>query len=244
MNFPFLSICIPTMKRWSFLQHTLPLYLQRPEVGEVIVTDETGDDVAEIQKQSWSSNPKLRLFTNQTIKGIYLNKRYAATLAEYPYIAILDSDNLFGDDWFDDLADAIEIQPPNTTLFGSAAFKSVNTDTGLVEYHCKHFDGLTIAKNLWNEFLMQPKWNFLLNDGNWVIPKSAVAFWPEEIPKDFEAGARFCDALYTLRLFIKAGYSIHYISGLSYTHTVHSGSSWLQTDRESTRAINTTDWSI
>lgn len=232
------------MKRWSFLQHTLPLYLQRPEVGEVIVTDETGDDVAQIQKQSWASNPKLRLYTNESKKGIYLNKRYAATLATFPYIAVLDSDNLFGDDWFEELADAIQIQPTKTTLFGSASFKSVNTDTGTVEYHCKHFDGLTIAKHIWNEFLGKPKWNFLLNDGNWVIPKSAVAFWPEEIPIQFEQGARFCDALYTLRLFIKEGYSIHYIPGLSYTHTVHSGSSWLLTDRESTRAINTTDWSI
>jgi hypothetical protein len=244
MDGPFLSVCIPTMKRWSFLEHTLPLYLQRPEVGEVIVTDETGDDVAEIQKQSWASNPKLRLFTNQTIKGIYLNKRYAATLATYPYIAVLDSDNLFGDDWFEDLADAIEIQPTKKMIYGSAAFKSVNTETGDVHYHCKHFNTLTLTKNLWNEFLGKHKWNFLLNDGNWVIPKSAVAFWPEEVPVHFEAGAKFCDALYTLRLFIKAGYSIHYIPGFSYTHTVHSGSSWLQTDRESTKAMNTTDWRI
>jgi glycosyltransferase involved in cell wall biosynthesis len=240
----FLSVCIPTMKRWSFLQNTLPLYLQRPEVGEVIITDETGDDVAEIQKQTWASNPKLRLFVNDEKKGIYLNKRYAASLAAYPYIAVLDSDNLFGEDWFEELADAIQIQPTKTTLFGSAAFKSVNTDTGAIEYHCKHFDGLTIAKHLWNEFLQQPKWNFLLNDGNWVIPKSAVSYWPVEVPQEFQAGAKFCDALYTLRLFIKAGYSIHYIPGLCYTHTVHAGSSWLQTDRESTRAINTTNWRI
>ncbi len=232
------------MRRWSFLQNTLPLYLQHPEVGEVIVTDETGEDVAEIRKQSWFSNPKLRVFVNEKQKGIYLNKRYAATLATFPYIAVLDSDNLFGDDWFEELADAIQIQPTKNVIFGSAAFQSVNTDTGVINNHCKHFDGLTLTKDMWNEFLIQPKWNFLLNDGNWVIPKSAVNYWPESIPSEYEAGAKYCDALYTLRLFIKAGYSIYYIPDLCYTHTVHQGSSWLQTDRESTRAINTTDWRI
>lgn len=230
------------MRRWSFLQNTLPLYLQRPEVGEVIVTDETGDDISQIKKQSWASNPKLRLFVNEKQKGIYLNKRYAATLATFPYIAVLDSDNLFSEFWFEELAE--EIGKNSMTIFGSASFKSVNTDTGVVENHCKHFDGLTLTKDMWNTFLEKPKWNFLLNDGNWVIPKSAVNYWPEFIPYEFKAGAQYCDALYTLRLFIKAGYSIYYIPGFEYTHTVHQGSSWLQTDRESTRAINTTDWRI
>lgn len=243
MNQPFLSICIPTLRRWSFLQQTLPLYLQRPEVGEVIVTDETGEDAAQIQLQSWGSHPKLRIFINPVQKGIYANKRYAATLATFPYIAILDSDNLFGEDWFEDLAEAIQSNS-DPRIYGSAAFKSVDIDTGEVAYHCKHFDGLHLTPALWNQFLGTPKWNFLLNDGNWVIPKEAVRVWIDEIPSADILGAKYCDALYTLRLFIKAGYSIYYIPGLSYIHTVHRGSSWLLTDRESTRAMNTTDWRI
>jgi glycosyltransferase involved in cell wall biosynthesis len=243
MNRPFLSICIPTLRRWSFLQQTLPLYLQRPEVGEVIVTDETGEDVAEIQKQSWASHAKLRLFVNPVKKGIYANKRYAATLATFPYVAVLDSDNLFDEEWFEDIADAVQ-SSTEQRIYGSAAFKSVDIDTGEVQYHCKQFDGLLLTPANWNRCLGMPKWNFLLNDGNWVIPNEAIQYWTDEISPEYIPGAKFCDALYTLRLFIKAGYSIYYVPGLCYTHTVHRGSSWLLTDRESTRAMNTTDWRI
>ena len=50
MQQPYLTIAIPTMKRWDFLKNTLPTYLARPEVGEVIICDETGDDVNEISR--------------------------------------------------------------------------------------------------------------------------------------------------------------------------------------------------
>ena len=46
-----LTIAIPTMRRFTFLRETLPTFLAHDGVGEVIVCDETGEDVEEIQKK-------------------------------------------------------------------------------------------------------------------------------------------------------------------------------------------------
>ena len=52
-----IAIAIATMRRWSFLKDSLPMYLGRPEVTEVIVCDETGEDYEAIQKSAFANHP-------------------------------------------------------------------------------------------------------------------------------------------------------------------------------------------
>jgi hypothetical protein len=248
---PFLSIAIPTMRRWEFLQDSLPLYLSRPEVLEVIVCDETGEDVDSIQQSpfytSLSSSEKirLRLFKNEKRLGIYENKWKVFSFAHAPFVAILDSDNIFSEEWFEVLSASINLKDKKT-IYASASFLSVNIDTGESKRPCENFDGKRITKKSWNSTFTQTGWNHLLNDGNWVVPREAFSSWPapDKVSKGFLAGARFCDALFSLRAMIEAGFEIWYIPGLSYIHTVHKGSSWLQTSAPSCQAISTTDWRI
>ena len=214
------------------------MYLGRPEVVEVVVCDETGEDYKAIQKSAFANNPKLRLFKNERRLGIYENKLKAASLATAPWIAVLDSDNLFDDEWF---ATLHTITFDTNTIIASADFKNLNTATGEVSYPCKSFSGLTINKGSWNAILQKLGWNFLLNDGNWIIPKGAVAALPaDQRSSNWEAA----DAIYMLRCFVFAGYSVYYSPGLEYTHIVHPGSSWLQTDAISSKILVSTDWRI
>lgn len=250
-NIPFLSIAIPTMRRWEFLRDSLPLYLSRQEVLEVIVCDETGEDVEAIQASpfytSLSSQEKtrLRLFKNEKRLGIYENKRKAFSLAQAPFVAILDSDNIFSEEWFEVLKANITLNDKKT-IYASASFLSLNVDTGESRKPCEVFEGKRISKGKWNSTFTQTGWNHLLNDGNWVVPREAYSFWPsiEKVSKGFLTGATFCDALFSLRVMISAGFEIWYVPDLSYIHTVHQGSSWLQTSAPSCHAISTTDWRI
>jgi hypothetical protein len=59
-----LTIAIPTMRRWSFLKSMIPVFLARPEVKEVVLCDETGEDYAAAQA-AFPENPKLRLYKNE-----------------------------------------------------------------------------------------------------------------------------------------------------------------------------------
>ena len=103
-----LTVAIPTMKRWSFLKTMLPVFLARPEVKEVVLCDETGEDY-EAAAAAFSKNPKLRLYKNETRLGIYENKKKVLSLCS-GWVALLDSDNVFPDEWFDFLA---ELEPNN-----------------------------------------------------------------------------------------------------------------------------------
>jgi hypothetical protein len=232
-----LTIAIPTMRRWSFLKDSVPDYLARPEVAEVVICDETGEDYDALM-EAFGKHPKLRLFKNEKRLGIYENKKKVLGLATNTWVALLDSDNIFGDDWFEALA-YMDFSDPKR-IFASADFKSVNMKTGVSTRECRAFRGLVLDPRTWNETLEQPKWNFLLNDGNWIVPRSVIECLPDVPSESLQAA----DAIFMARCFVKGGYTIYYVPGLEYTHLVHPGSSWLQTDLQSSRILLSTDWRI
>jgi hypothetical protein len=235
-----LTIAIATMKRWEFLQDSLPVYLEQPIVKEIVICDETGEDVEAILKAPWGKDPKLKLVKNPRKLGIYLNKRKALSLATQPWVAVLDSDNFFPESWFEMVEERLKgVKENDKILFGSADFVTISQSGESVQ-HCEQFSGIVLNTKCWNGFLEQDKSNFLLNDGNWIVPRGALDVLPEMPTIDVFAA----DAIYMLWLWIRAGYSIEYIKGLTYQHIVHSGSSWLQTEAESTRVLMNTDWRL
>jgi glycosyltransferase involved in cell wall biosynthesis len=232
------TIAIPTMRRWSFLKNSIPAYLARPEVAEVIVCDETGEDYDLLHK-TFGDQKKLRLYKNEKRLGIYENKMKCLSLATGGWVALLDSDNIFGDEWFEALHD---LDFSNKKLiFASADFKSLNVKTGVIKRDCESFSGLMLKANNWNTTLTQPKWNFLLNDGNWIMHSSAFYTLDKNVKSESLQAA---DAIFMARCFVKGGYSIYYVPGLEYTHIVHPGSSWLLTDVESSNILLSTNWRI
>jgi glycosyltransferase involved in cell wall biosynthesis len=229
-----LTIAIPTMRRWDFLKDSLPVYLARDEVAEVILCDETGEDAAAAAS---FKNPKLRIVVNERRLGIYENKRKVLGLAKTTWVALLDSDNYFSDEWFDTLLENLKTEK---VIYASADFNTCDIRTGQVTKPCKRFSGLRLDKTGWNSMLDKPGWPLLLNDGNWVLPRDAVEFLPDIESSKLAA----VDALYMLRCFVKAGYTVWYVPKLEYIHIVHDGSSWLETERESNRILSINNWSI
>ena len=234
-----ISVAIPTMGRWDFLKESLPVFLAHKSVLEVIVCDETGEDVDALLASPLAASPKLRLVKNKTRLGIYQNKRKVAGLCTGTYVALLDSDNYFSDTWLDQVADAIQARP--TSIIASADFKNVDARTGAVTNPCAAFSGLELDAASWNAMFQKRGWNFLLNDGNWVVPRAALAFLPASVKSESLLAA---DAIYMLRAFVKGGFKVWYVPELSYIHTVHAGSSWLATERDSERIFGNTDWCI
>jgi len=236
-----LGIAITTMNRFSFLKESLPIYLGHPDVGEVVVCDETGEDMKQIlQTETFYTNPKLRVVTNKSRLGIYKNKCKALSLCTTAYVAVLDSDNHFSEEWIDTVIETLR-SSDGKTILASADFRNMNIMTGELTYPCKEFSGLRLDMVTWNKVFEKPRWNFLLNDGNWVVPRECFACLPQETTSQSLQAA---DAIFMLQCFIKGGYSIYYVPGLTYLHVVHDGSTWLQTEKESTRILNTISWRI
>ena len=240
---PPLTVAIPTMKRWDrFLFKYLPVYLESPQVTKVLICDETGEDIDAIEQSQWANHPKLILHRNKERLGIYHNKRQCIELSPTEWVGVFDSDNFFPQEYFDTLEDLWTREGANQMKFyacGNAIF--INDDTNVATKPLERFRGLTLNKENWNTIFSQPFWNFLLNDGNWVVHQSVINVLPRNVlDKDILAA----DAIYMVHIFVKAGYIFHIDPDLSYYHITHNGSTWTTTAKDSLRIFNETNWFI
>ena len=103
-----LTVAIPTLRRWNFLQKTLPNLLGNDLISYVVISDETGEDVKQIQATNYGTHSKLILSTNSEILGMYRNKRRCLELAPTEWVAVLDSDNLFPEAFFETIMDELQ----------------------------------------------------------------------------------------------------------------------------------------
>ena len=237
-----LTVAIPTMKRFSFLQKSVPQMLENPLITAVVICDETGEDIRQIETTSWGKHPKLRLHQNPKRLGMYYNKRKCMEVSPTEWVAVLDSDNLFPEDFFETIHDLWKKEGANSkTVYASGQILRVFLKTGESEEKTKQFSGLKISKTNWNTVFQMPGWNFLLNDGNWIGHKSLLDAWPTDIK---EEQIRATDSLRIVRNFIKEGYTYFIVPDLRYIHTVHDDSEWIKTEAESSYLLATTNWRL
>lgn len=240
---PGFTVAIPTMRRWSsFLEKSIPQYLEFDLVTNVIVCDETGEDAAAIERSPFANHPKLKVYTNSKRLGAYSNKRQCIEKSPPGWVAVLDSDNIFSEDFFETAYAALTKESFNPKLvLASADNVRLFIKTGKEEKRTSHFSGLRITKANWNSVLTMPDWNFLLNDGNYIVHTSQLSSLD---PKYTMEQVYASDAILAAKQFVANGCTYYLVPGLYYIHTVHEDSEWLKTDRQSTRVLNTTDWRI
>lgn len=237
-----LTVAIPTMERWSFLKDQVPKYLNDPNVAFVVVSDENGKDINIICELELDSHSKLRLYNNDTILGVYGNKRQCFLKAPSEWVAVLDSDNKFGPDFFEAFLKARARDGPKSekTIYCAGDIQYYNLETGDTENKTRHFNGMKISRDNWNEVLKMPRWNFLLNDGNCIWPRDVIRNFPD-LPEDQIVGT---DSIFFMRQAIQAGYTLSVEPTMHYIHTVHDGSHWLQNAEVSSRLMGLRDWRV
>ena len=242
MSPALLSVAIPTMNRWAgFLKKQFPVYMNHPNIHSVIVCDETGEDIEAICEEGYDTDPKLRLFQNPTKLGIYANKRQCLLNSQSEFTAVLDSDNFFEPSFFTEATACIQRDGPLAKRTIYCAGDNIRQfTTGMTEARVKHFNGMRITRDNWNRILETPGWNFLLNDGNYVWPTSVVNHFPEVADSLVMA----TDGILTAKMAVEAGYCISIEPTMRYVHMVHPDSTWIKTDRESSRILASKSWKI
>jgi glycosyltransferase involved in cell wall biosynthesis len=238
-----LTVAIPTMRRWDrFLSQSLPEYLESINIEAVVISDETGEDVAAIRASPWANHPKLILHVNAKQLGIYYNKLNCIRLAPTDWIAILDSDNFFDKTFFANLQEIWYTEgatPKHFYACGNGKF--INEMNGEVKNPIQPFADTLWSRDNWNTIFDVKGWNFMLNDGNWTVHKSVLDVFPTDIDdKDILA----TDAIYMVREMVAAGYTYDIRGELSYTHMIHKGSSWSANVDANMRIWRSTNWKI
>ena len=237
-----LTVAIPTMRRWKgFLEKSLPTFLNNDYVTYVVICDETGEDVEAIQASRWGSHPKLRLHKNAERLGMYANKRKCVEVSPTDWVAVLDSDNIFPDVFFEALFDTWKDEGANIHMvYAASEIIRVFLKTGESEERTKHFTGMRIHKGNWNQVLRMKAWNFLLNDGNWVGHRAVLEAWPPMA----EDRVKATDSIRIIKNLVEHDWIYYIVPSMRYIHTVHDDSEWIKTEADSTRLLSTTDWRI
>lgn len=237
-----LTVAVPTMERWSFLKTQVPKYLNDPNVAFVVISDENGRDINVICELEMDSHTKLRLYQNDTVLGVYGNKRQCFLKAPSEWVAVLDSDNNFEPDFFEAFLKAKDRDgaKANKTIYCAGFIQHLNLETGEIENKTQQFNGMKISRENWNDILKMQGWNFLLNDGNCIWPRDVIRHFPD-LPEDQIVGT---DSIFFMRQAIQAGYTLSVEPTMHYVHTVHNGSHWLQNVAVSSRLMGLRDWRV
>jgi len=216
-----ISVCIPTMRRFSFLKESIPKYLENPHVSELVITDETGEDYAAIT--STFSHPKLRVYQNETRLGMLKNKLRAASYATSDYIAIIDSDNFAGVHYFEAFKRFYSSSLPSSSVF-LPSIASPNFDF-------RRWVGVPITRNNVKQFI--PDIETCLNTMNSIVPKAFLS--SNDILKD----RPFCDEIgcydsqyFSLYALFNLNATLFVVDGMEYEHRVHDESGWTTTHTE------------
>jgi hypothetical protein len=231
-----LTVAIPTMDRWTdFLKKQLPVYLNHPKIDYVVICDENGNDISKICDSEHIMDPKLRLYENYTVLGVYGNKRRCFMTSSTDWVAVLDSDNYFEPEFFDAFLAAVERDgdAAKKTIYCAGENMRLDLNTGLVDDKTRQFSGMRISLDNWNRVIDSPGWNFLLNDGNSIWPREVIQHFPD-LPEERIVGT---DSIFFMKRAIEAGYTLCVEPTMKYTHTVHDGSHWLQNATVSSRLL-------
>ena len=218
---PQFSLCIATMKRWSFLKENLPKYLANPYLSEIILVDETGEDFQKI-KQVYGSNPKIHVFQNETRLGPFLNKLECMKRAKNDWIALIDSDNYADEAYFETLL----------RVFDATKLKRVYMPSkALPNFDYSAYAGMLLTPSTIGE-LLRTKQDLHLttcfNTGNYVLSKQALetlsVFSKDELSKQ----SFCCDVIYANTILLQDGFEFCVVPNLEYSHIAHEGSVYFE----------------
>lgn len=227
MSFPKLSLCIASYKRWNFLKENLPKYLENPYIDEIVITDETGEDVKLIQE--YFQNPKLKLFINEKRLHAFLNKREAVSKATNDWICLMDSDNFSPIEYFEAWKSFIEKNGLHTKYIYAPSKTIPQEKHSGFDY--REFINEKISFIKAKELYKTKFGPSLLNTGNFIIHKSMyVNYQPifEDIEKTLKCPALEC--LYQNYLFFtKCNAEMIVVPQMEYHHIVHDESLYLTT---------------
>jgi glycosyltransferase involved in cell wall biosynthesis len=213
------SLVITTYNRFdNFLKNTLVYYLQNSYFDEIVIYDDCSDDYAKICERFVNeiNSGKIKIYTQTKNVGALKNKICACLKATNEWICLMDSDNLCETDYITHL-----IQFWNTIVYSTNVI--YQPERGLPAQNFSKYIGITVDKSSWNSINDE----CLLNNGNYVLHKSILPYVVPILDETIETYA--IDVKYMNYYWVKNGVSIMVVPNMTYHHTIHPGSLYINT---------------
>jgi hypothetical protein len=212
----------------TFLKKSISEYLENELISEIIITDETGNDVNKIRQDF--NNIKLNLFVNSKILGPFLNKLEACKYAKNEWIVLMDSDNFADKNYFIKSKEYIDnvIKYEKNIILSPCKAKP--------NFNYSHLSGFIYKKGEFNNNKKKEIINndfgsseMLMNTGNYVINKYLIDNINLENESENISKSPSCDVIYfNTLLFEHMDLNMHVVDGMEYEHVVHDGSTYLK----------------
>lgn len=217
-----ISVCIATMRRFSFLKESIPRYLSNPHVSEIIIVDETGEDYEAITNQF--SDTKLKVYKNESRLGILKNKLMSASYATSDFISIMDSDNFADEKYFEAFKKFVD----STKSYEKCLFLPC---ASVPYFNYEQWCDIPITKENINQ--MFPDIDVCLNTMNLIVSRKFLNAFDilNDVPICNEVGCYDAKYFALYAMFHMNG-TLHVVPQMEYQHRVHDGSSWLLTHHE------------
>lgn len=224
-----ISLCIPTLNRYdTFLSKYLPKYtslLERGIINEIIISDENGNDYEKLLPV-YGDNPKIKLYKNDHILGVFENKLKVCSYASSEYIALIDSDNFCDETYFATIKKYID---NHQSQLSKHVILSPSFSKPVFNHSNNAYTNQIITTSNISSYVHNEKFQILLNTGNFVITKSIIEClkYDKSIMKSISA----CDVLYFNLLCFQQyiDFQFHVVKDLEYLHVVHNDSEYIKT---------------
>lgn len=224
---PKISLCIPTYNRYEkFLKKNIDLYLENPYIDEIIISDETGEDI-ELLKYKYTNEPKLKLFKNEKILGAFLNKNKAVSYAKNEWVCLIDSDNYAPESYFKSWLEYINHNGiDNKTIYMPIGTIPQQNHNG---FDYEMFQDMKINKKNISYFSFYEDSIFLclLNTGNYIFNKTN--YLESNYINSLHDKCKALDVFFKNLLLLINDSKFIIVPNMMYNHIVHDDSYYIKT---------------
>lgn len=214
-----LSLAITTFNRYEMTVESFAQVIDDPRIDDIVILDDCSTDNS-YQKlvEHFNGNEKVRVIRQGQNRGMLVNKFHAVGYAKNEWVALLDSDNVFGKTYFDAFYYQGVYDTPqlySNTIYMPSFAKPT--------FDYRKFSGKKYDRFNAIDLLSDSLGNCLVNTCNYIVHRDSYC----KIFQDNES-MRGTDTLWFNYLWLKAGNSFYIVPDMQYFHREHDGSTWAQ----------------
>jgi len=242
-----ISLCILTKDRYdTFLSKSLKKYvifLEEGYIQELIISCENGNDYQRIlseYKELLNTDSRFRIYKNDKVLGVFLNKIKVCSYATSDYIALIDSDNFANCDYFIEARKYISnLNENNLDNSNYSIFAPYESQP---RFKYDGFKNEVLSINNIQNFVKKDKFDILLNTGNYILTKNIIDNINNINYNEWELNkVHSCDVIFFNLLCFKQlkDFKFHIVEKLVYNHIVHDKSLYFEKRLECNDYYNT-----
>jgi glycosyltransferase involved in cell wall biosynthesis len=208
-----ISIAITTFNRYEMTVESFAQVLDDPRIDDIVILDDCSTDGSyEKLVKHFKDVYKVRVIRQAKNRGMGQNKRDAIAYAKNEWVAIIDSDNVIGPDYFDWFN--------NREIFSDTIYCP---SFAKPKFDYRKFENELFSVTNIDELIQDEMGYCLLNTCNYIVHRDTYlkVYQQNETMKG-------TDTIWFNYLWLKAGYCFYIVRGMEYLHRVHNGSGFIK----------------